>query len=49
MYMYILITILLIIGMFNVTTKDFSFGLSLICNAIVLFILWTRVFQRRGK
>ena len=44
MYMYIMITILLIIGMINVATEKFSFGLSLICNAIVLFILWTRVF-----
>lgn len=40
----ILITILLIMGMITVSNEDFYFGLSLICNTLALFILWTRVF-----
>ena len=43
--MNILITVLLVIGMFNVTlNKKTNFSMSLITNIIIIILLWTKIF-----
>ena len=39
-----LITVLLIMGMFTITTSKFSFSFSLLCNTMVIYLLWTNIF-----